>query len=187
MVPPKSVTEAGKKPEGGDVTVFDLVLGDTVLEKEILEVSDDENPPIFFRWHEAGLSSFWTKAMAYGTSANAHAPPVAINAGAHLAGELDLSALKVWIAEYVSNGGERGLVVGGPGTPVGLTCMLEQCGAAHHVLGRLDIDVPWFRGVIEHGSPLSEPLATLFGLNDCTGVCHVIPSKSPLWYCPEPI
>jgi hypothetical protein len=188
MVPPKSVTEAGKKPKAkSEVTIFDLVLGDAVLEKKILEVSNDENPPIFFRWHEAGLSSFWTKAVAYGMSANAHAPPVAINAGAHPVGEPDLSSLKVWISEYVSNGGERGIVIGGPGTPAGLTCTLYQCSVALQILSRLEVDEPWFRGVIEHGSPLLGPLATLFGRSDCAGVCFAISSGSPLWQCSAPI
>jgi hypothetical protein len=168
-----------------EVTVLDLVHGDTELEQRLLEVNrSGHDPPILFRWLDDNLTTFWIKAVAYSAVEDAHAPPSQINEGEHLTGEPNLMDLKAWILELLSNGSERGLVVavGGSGIPVGLNCTLLQNNEAQHILARLDVVVPWFRGVIEHGHALPGPLATLFCLReDNSGKCDAQTCDSILW------
>jgi hypothetical protein len=78
-----------------EVTVLDLVHGDTELEQRLLEVNrSGHGPPILFRWLDDHMKALWIKAVAYSAVEGAQAPPAQINDGKHLTGEPSLMDLK---------------------------------------------------------------------------------------------
>jgi hypothetical protein len=96
---PEHQAAPGEEQKVGKVaTVLDLVHGDHSLERKILRRVKAKDAPVLFQWDDTNLEAFWTRAVAYGAVANAHAPP--INGGAHLVGEATPATtllLKQWI------------------------------------------------------------------------------------------
>jgi hypothetical protein len=147
------------------VAVIDLVGGDPALAENVCRNYEGE-PPLFFDWNDANLAAFWAKAVDYGATEGAHAPPTQVNRGAQLAGEPtqdSTKALKRWILRFISTSVGIRSRIGGPTDTFGFRCSSwANLGSALIRLGTLETFEPWFAGVVQHGIPLPGPLATLF-------------------------
>jgi hypothetical protein len=172
------MTSEGEFAPNTVISARHLVGGDAELEQKLIELSQDDDVPLLvFDWADENLTLFWEKAVAYGAVAGAHPPPDWINNGLPLQGQPIIMKLKQWILAYGSGNG--GSIIG---NTVGLFGHIQDIYLAVDFVGDLH-NFLWFCGVMEQGSPLPGPLATLFTQHPSgrNGEFTPLPLQSPLW------
>jgi hypothetical protein len=118
----------------------------------------------------------WCRRECYG-------PPAQFNKGAHLVGEAtdaNILLLKQWLFSFLAASG-LGTVIPGQRS-IGLYCTPFQSLNIGSFMACMEIDLPWFREVAEHGALLQGPLATLVTpLRPGDGLCAAVSIRSRLW------
>ena len=180
------------RSEATNQSIFlsDLANGDHGWEHRVLVLSMDRNEPLILPgWNLGPCKEFYNKAVSYGEGGGRFLPPDPIFNRVHPVGAATVPAvqqMQLDIMTYFAVRGDRPTtgapsVVAGANGSVGLACTWIQYAGALMQMKSLEHDVDWFKAVLEHGEPLSGPLATLYKPRPRVGICEPLRAASPFW------